>query len=84
MLPNSNHNLYKSTFRSQKDLLSAWEIVKELKIKVIYHGVHDELLKKEIYTSQFNVDYDVFMVALREKDGNIRNLEVFVESEGTK
>lgn len=76
LLPNSNHNLYKSSFKSQEDLLKAWEIVKNIKIKVTYHGIGVE---QETLESEFEKDYEVFMAAMYDPKSpdKRRKLEVF-------
>lgn len=77
LLPNSNHNLYKSTFYTQEDLLAAWELIKDMEIEVQYHSINSKLVNADTYTSDFKTDYDVFKAALMGSDGNLRNLKGF-------
>ena len=78
LFPNSKHKLINTTFFSQDDLLKAWEIVGVITVKVEYRGPIRHFFPT--YRS-LDVDYDTFLDALKDENGNLRRLKAFKDTD---
>lgn len=76
LFPDSKHKLLKTTFEKQDQLIEAWEIVGKLTVKVEFKGL---FLKHSIIKSLKN-DYDTFLDALIDENGNMRTLLAYKET----
>lgn len=73
IIPNSAQNLLTLTFDDQDNLLKAWELISKLSVRVRYNG----LLKRCSTKRTLKNDYEAFIDALTDGEGNMRALKVF-------
>lgn len=78
LFPNSKHHLLTTTFFTQEDLLKAWDIIKNLTIKVEYKG-----LFRQYFPTVRNLkpDYKAFRSAISDGKNGIRKLKAFEKEE---
>ena len=77
LFPNSKHKLINTTFYTQNDLINAWEIVDKITVKVEYRGP----IKRFFPTYRsLHIDYITFLDALKDENGENRELKAFKES----
>ena len=74
LFPNSKHNLLTITFDTQERLIEAWEKVASITVKVEYYG---PIKRFSPTTTTLKDEYDVFIDALKDENGNYRKLKAF-------
>ena len=74
LFANSKQILLSVTFATQEDLMRAWDIIKDLTIKVEYKGIISRLFPTYISLQK---EYDTFRDSINDGKGGIRKLKAF-------